>query len=88
MRNTIHHPIEAAKLPAELLRDMPGVKTTEFLRITYEVVDENGFSEEQVAELDQALMESRDPANLIGPFNSAEEMIAHLHACCGETRNA
>ena len=79
MRNTIDHPIEAGRLPAELLRNMPNVAKKNLLRITYEIVDENGFTEEQQKELDQAIEESHDPANLIGPF-SPNDAIAYLRS--------
>jgi len=78
MRNIIE-PVQAATLPAEILRRMPEVTKAHLLRITYEIVDENGFTEEQAAELRQAIEESKDSSNLVGPF-SPEEAISYLNS--------
>lgn len=45
----------------------------------YELRDENGFTPEQCRELDEAIEEAKDPANLSPGFDNAEDLIAYLH---------
>lgn len=82
MRTIIETPIDAAKLPPEVRANLAAGT---IVRVSLEILtDENGFTPQQAADIEAAIEESLDPANLIGPFNSAEEMIAHLHAACKE----
>lgn len=80
MRTTINRPIDVADLPPQIRGN---IASGTIVRVSLEVLtDENGFTPEQEAAIRQAIEESRDPRNLVGPFNSAEDMIAHLHAEC------
>ncbi len=37
------------------------------------------YTPEQIAKLDQMVDEAMQPGNSFGPFNTAEELIEHLH---------
>jgi hypothetical protein len=80
MKAVIDKVFEVSTLPPDMVRDMPGVTRTGFVRISYEPVDENGFTEEFSRKLDLAIEEMKNPENLYGPFDSAEAMIADLNA--------
>lgn len=47
--------------------------------IPFRLKAEPEFSPEAEARILAALEESKDPANLIGPFDSMEDFIDHLH---------
>lgn len=84
MRNTIEQPIEVEKLPMELLRNMPDVQKDGFVRITYETVDVNGFTEEQANDIREAIRDAREhPEDFVGPF-SGKEASAYLRSLCNE----
>lgn len=80
MKAAIDRVFKVSSLPPDMVRDMPGATRTGFVRISYEPVDENGFTEDFSRELDAAIEGMENPENLFGPFNSAEEMIADLNA--------
>jgi hypothetical protein len=80
MRTTIETPIEASKLPPEIRREMSNITRETFVRISYEIVDENGFTAERQAELDAILDNIEHGRNLSPRFTTAEEAIACLRA--------
>lgn len=77
MRTIIETPIDAAKLPPEVRANLAAGT---LVRVSLEILtDENGFTPQQVADIEAAIEESRDPANLIGPME-ANEALAYLRA--------
>lgn len=48
--------------------------------IPFKLKVESEFSPEAEARILEALEESKDPANHVGPFDSMKEFIDHLHA--------
>jgi hypothetical protein len=74
MHVTIEKPIEVGKLPPEVRGAMA---SNALVRVSLEVLDENGFTDKEVAELDEAIKASLDPENIVGPF-SGNEFIAYL----------
>ncbi|CAK0741708.1 hypothetical protein WCLP8_1260004 [uncultured Gammaproteobacteria bacterium] len=86
MRVTIDKPIEAGKLPPEIRGTLADAVV---VRVSYEVVlTENGLTPQEETEILEAGEEARHGLNTHGPFTSAEEMIADLHARCGKSDNA
>lgn len=82
MRVTIDKPIEAGKLPPEIRGTLAKEAV---VRVSYEVVlTENGLTPEEEEEVLRASEEVKRGKNTYGPFDTAEDMIASLHAQCGK----
>lgn len=45
-----------------------------------QALDENGFTQEEAAEIQQAYLDSFNPANLIGPFSDTKSLIKSLNS--------
>lgn len=83
MRTTIKKPIDVAKLPPEARANLADGT---IVRVSLEVLtDENGFTPERAAEVQQAIEEARDPKNLIGPMEP-EEALAFLHSLMDKSK--
>jgi len=76
MRTTIERTIDAKGLPIEVRGN---IADGTIVRVLVEVLtDENGFTPERAAALDEAIEESLDPKNLDGSFKTADEVRAYL----------
>lgn len=80
MRTIIETPVKAGSLPAEV---RGGYAAEAVVRVSLELVlDENGFTPEEVEEILQAGEEAKKGIGLSPAFDNAEDLIAHLHAEC------
>ena len=59
-------------------------KVAQTRSIPFRLKAEPEFSPEAEARILAAWEESKDPANLVGPFDSMEDFIEHLHQNCGK----
>lgn len=80
MRTVIETPIKVGSLPTEIRGGYPAEVV---VRVSLELVlDENGFTPQEVEEILQAGEEAKKGIGLSPAFDNAEDLIAHLHAEC------
>lgn len=78
MRTVIETPVKVGSLPAEVRGGYPAEAV---VRVSLELIlDENGFTPQEVEEILQAGEEARKGIGLSPAFDNAEDAIAYLRA--------